>query len=967
MKGVITHCARGSGRIRLHLLAGVAASVCSAPAFAQDADQAPETESSQPAQTGNTIIVTGSRIQRSGMNAPTPVTVIGAEQLEQIAPTTLSEGLSQLPQFLNSDRPATTGISYSGNAGASYLNLRSLGSSRTLVLLDGRRVVPATRQGTTDISMLPQALVERVDVVTGGASAAYGSDAVTGVVNFLLDDDFEGIKGRVQGGISSRGDDENYRIELAAGFALGERTHLVMSAEYFSTEGVEDYRNRDWFEGWASISNPDYPNGPREVIFKNVKTRSLTYGGLITSGPLAGTQFLEGGVPAPFYDGDYVTSSSQVGGSGVDVGEYFQLSPKNNRGNFFAHLSHEFSPSLKGYVQFLYGRTRQNWHGTAAGQYPPTWPLTIYRDNAFLPESIREKMFDLGIESFQMGRMADPYAAGGDFPFNRFQMNGDTYSVTAGLDGNLGSWRWQAYYQYGQSDQYIDIYNNPRLDRLYQAVDAVIDPDSGRIVCSSTLIEGPNGCVPLDVFGPGAPSDEAIDWILGSAIQNQRIKQHFLEANIQGEPFSTWAGDVSVALGAAYRKETLRQRSNADTLIKIPELPGQDLDPDNPSANYRGLPAAYAGRQGPFERGNPKALSGGYDVWEVFGEVLVPLATDISFARHLDVSGAVRYAHYQGSGGVTTWKGGVTWEPFSGLRLRATRSRDIRAPNLGERFDSSRGAGQARDPLNGNEMFVFTAVTGGNPNARPEKADTLTFGAVLQPDWLPGFGLSVDFYDIKLKGALGQLGIQTIVDNCAAGSQTACGQIVRNSDGYITEVHNTFINIAESRARGVDFEAAYRVPAGNGDINFRVLGTYIDELSFTEPGVPKVDRAGQTGPCSDNCAPRWQGNANVTFKQGPFTLFLQERYIGPGKYDTTWGPQDISDNTVSAAYYTDARVSYDFALGGGDLQAYASVTNLFDRPPELAPNFFFFATQHTNGNLFDQIGRRFTLGITARY
>jgi outer membrane receptor protein involved in Fe transport len=956
--------------MKLGLLAGSALACLSAPVAAQEAGDEAEgvlSAAAQQADGEGMIVVTGSRIQRSGLNAPTPITAINAEQLEQIAPTTLAEGLSQLPQFLNSDRPATTGISYSSNAGASYLNLRSLGASRTLVLLDGRRIVPATRAGTTDISLLPQALVEQVDVVTGGASAAYGSDAVTGVVNFVLNDKFDGVKGRIQGGISDRGDDENYRIELAGGFALGDRTHVVLAADYFSTEGVEDYTKREWFESWGRITNPD-PNGPRELLVKNVNTRVLTHGGLITSGPLAGTQFLEGGVPAPFEPGSIVTSTQQVGGSGIDVGEYFQLSPKNNRGTLFAHVKHEFSSNLEGYAQFLYGRSRQDWHGTAAGEYPPIWALTIYRDNAFLPESIAQRMDEEGITSFQMGRMANPYAPGGDFPFNRFGMNSDLYSGTVGLDGKLGNWRWNAYYQYGRNDQLIDIYKNPRLDRVFQAVDAVLDPGTGRIVCSSTLVEGPNGCVPLNMFGAGSPSDEAIDWILGSAIQDQRITQHFTEAMIQGEPFSLWAGDVSIAVGGAYRKETLEQTTNAESLLAMPELPGQDVYPDIPSANYRGLPAAYAApRVGVFERGNPRPISGGYDVWEVFGEVLVPLAKDLPFARNLDVNAAVRYADYQGSGGVTTWKGGINWEPAYGLRFRATRSRDIRAPNLGERFDLSRGNGSARDPELNNAQYNFVVETGGNPNASPERADTLTFGVVYQPEWLSGLGLSIDYYDIKLKDALGQLGVQTIVDNCFSGSQPACGQITRNAEGLIVEVDNTFINIAQARTKGLDFELSYSTPIPDGSVRFRALATYIDELSFTEPNVPTIDRAGQTGPCSDNCAPKWQGNANITVSQGPLTFFVQERFIGAGKYNTTYGPAEINDNTIDAAFYTDIRLGYDFGLGGGEFQLYASVTNLFDRDPSIAPSGLPFGTTHTNTNLFDVIGRRYTLGVSARY
>lgn len=246
------------------------------------------------------VTVTGSRIsQRSGMTTPTPVTAVTADELQTLAPGTMMDALDKLPQFTGNSTPESAGSSWTGTAGQSILNLRGVGSNRTLVLLDGHRVVSSTRRGTTDINILPEALVQRVDVVTGGASAAYGSDAVAGVVNFVLDKRFEGVKGDVQGGISDYGDNQSYEMSLSGGRALGDRAHLLLSADYYNSEGVPNYLERDWYQGWGVITNPT-PGQAARVIVPDVRSRNWTFGGMIPRGPLANTQFLEGGVPAPF-------------------------------------------------------------------------------------------------------------------------------------------------------------------------------------------------------------------------------------------------------------------------------------------------------------------------------------------------------------------------------------------------------------------------------------------------------------------------------------------------------------------------------------------------------------------------------------------------------------------------------------------------------------------------------------------
>lgn len=284
----------------VRLMAGCALTILAVtamPALAQEQEQVEQADGNGPPIRENAIIVTGSRVANSGFNAPTPVTVVSGEALLQQTPSTIGDALNKLPQFANSMRPSTSQIAPE-TAAATSLNLRSLGAQRSLVLLDGRRINPSTASGTVDISLLPEELVQRVNIVTGGASAAYGSDAVAGVVNFILDTKFKGLKAAAQAGITDRGDNESVKFSLTAGVPLGEKLHLVASGTFYDAAGVENYRKRKWFQSCAPILNP--AGTPARINTCNVRSPYLTEGGLITSGPLAGTQFLGNGVPAPF-------------------------------------------------------------------------------------------------------------------------------------------------------------------------------------------------------------------------------------------------------------------------------------------------------------------------------------------------------------------------------------------------------------------------------------------------------------------------------------------------------------------------------------------------------------------------------------------------------------------------------------------------------------------------------------------
>ncbi|MET0292041.1 MAG: TonB-dependent receptor, partial [Steroidobacteraceae bacterium] len=778
------------------------ASAAGRPNFAspsESADYSPETETEL-----TEVTVTGSRIVRKGVAGPTPVTSVEAADLQVMAPTTLMAAVSQMPQFVNNQSPETAGNVTSANVGASYLNLRGLGTNRTLVLLDGRRVVSSTRRGPVDVSLLPESLMRGVEVTTGGGSAAYGSDAVSGVVNFLLDTQFTGVKAGLQGGVTERGDNENLKASVAGGLSLGERAHLIGSLEYYDAKTIPSITSRDWFESWALVSNPlTGPGNPVRLLARDVHSRQFTYGGLITAGPLAGTTFLGNGQTGTLEPGRLITTNMQAGGGGEDIAEIGTMAPSLDRISGFTRLGIDLEDDHRVFVQALVGQSATAFESPPAGMQLGTWAATIFRDNAYLPASVAARMDAAGITSFRYGRAGDlDYGAA-----KKVRHRNLLTSTTVGASGRLfDDWRYDAYYQYGHTTSRTTMFGALREDRIYQAMDAVIDPLTGQAVCNSTLTFRGNGCVPMDTFGTGSPSAAAIAYVTHPRIDEvSRLQQHVADFTLQGEPLSTWAGPVPMATGASYRRDAFTQR-----VYPVELHAGTDMPPAGAVTGYRGLPPAYVGSPNIFERGMSSEADGGYDVWEVFGESQFPLAKDSFLAHSLELNTAVRYANYQGSGGIVAWKAGVDWAPVSELRLRATLSRDVRAGTLSERFDEFRGPGGAIDPESGSNVPVtFGQISGGNPNVNPERADTLTLGAVYEPEWLSGSGFTFDFYDIDINGAIGQLTIQDIVNQCSLGVQALCAYVTRDSNGELQIVENLFINIAKATTRGLDIEAFY--------------------------------------------------------------------------------------------------------------------------------------------------------------
>jgi iron complex outermembrane recepter protein len=953
------------------------------------------------AEAAEEITVTGSRLRRDGMSTPTPVTALDIGEMRLLAPTLLMDSLDQLPQFRDNQLSQTGSIFVSGG-GSNAVNLRGIGSNRTLVLLDGRRLVPGQTAGTVDVAILPTALIQRVEVVTGGASAAYGSDAISGVTNFILDTEFEGARANLQTGMTDRHDHRHYQVEFAAGSAIGERGHIIGSVDYYDADGVLGYEGRDWgAEGWALFTQPSLTARPRRFYAPDGRSRVITSGGLIPSGPLGGTQFIDGD-PVPLGTGSPIIGTAQVGGGGPDLNQRWAgIRPADKRHSTFLHYKHEFTEDKRGYIQVMQG-VHENTSLPSPTGMAPGWGMTIFRENPYLPASLAQRMDTLGVTSFPFNRVFEDLAPSR-------QLEDTTTTITVGFDGEIGNDLFlSAYYQQGQNDEIADYSENGllvRTDRLYRALDSIIDPATGRIACRANLPafggltpaqealvtkqnplgqpvfadpESNRGCIPFDPFATHLPP-EAIDYVTGGIFHDQELTQDVLELTLQtdiGEDREQ--GSISIGGGISYRDEQVFQDAfgSAEDPRRLQQFGvfSSFLDP-NDRIPIRGLPGFVRDR-GIFVTGNPNSqgpIQGEFDVWEVFGESIIPIVGDADSGLELHL--AARYADYAGSGGVWAGKVGGDWRINPQVRLRATVSRDTRAGTLSERFDTQ-GAGAnialGQDPILPTETYIAGLTTGGNPEIRPELADTTTFGVVWQPNWADDFNLSVDVYNIEIQDAIAQLGAQEILDRCyLQGAQDICALISRNDTGtpFIRQIFNVFINIAETKTSGIDIEASYRkdvrIFGGDESIGLRFFANYLDEVSSQFVGVVPLNEAGELA------YPEWLATGSFTYTNGPFRFNWQTRYRDATIRDALWTEGiDIEDNDISGRTYTNLNLSYDLQWGSATGQAYFYVGNLFDKDPPMVPGGVGATTgtaAFTDNSRFDTLGRTYSLGARFEF
>jgi outer membrane receptor protein involved in Fe transport len=749
----------------------------------------------------------------------------------------------------------------------------------------------------------------------------------------------------------------------------------VIGGEYVRSDGVDSFASRDWSrrnEEVVSFGNNRPAGTPSRIFASGVLFVNSLIGGSIIgnnadTNPANGVDVLRGiFFPSPGQVGRF-TYGQESGGSSINFSSSQGVAPRLghtlvlpiDRQVALAHLEYELTGSLEMFIEGSYGRSGSDFSSPVPRDTATTGAsaVIIRRDNAFLPPEIAAIMDANKIASFPLGRANPDYAA------TRSINSNTTTRVAGGLNGQLGGgWSWDAYLQYGRNEFDSQIRNLRIQQNFLFAADSI--NVGGQVVCRDTTARAA-GCVPLNLFGAGAPSQAAIKYVNGTQLQNITITQKVAAANLRGEPFSTWAGPVSLAMGAEYRRDTAQ--SVVDSI------------------------AAARG----YNFSNPAPYEGTFTVKEGYAEVVVPLARDIPFLQSLELNGAVRYTDYSSSGGVTTWKAGATWEPFDGLRFRGTRSRDIRAPNSSELFSRTTAQTTLRNPFNGITRG-YSVIFAPSPDLQPEEADTLTLGAVFTPRFFPGLSLSVDYYDIEIGGAIASFPAQQVIDNCFAEFQAGkpgpfCASTSLSGTGAGTEINSItvqLLNLASLRTRGVDFELAYRFNLGSGRVMSRVYGTYVADLisddglgvapTFNAAGIIQtrgsvIDRAGQVGGFTAGLntgatsVPHWQVNGSIGYETDRWATTFTGRWIDGGIVDATLvqpgdpdynplSPISIGPMNVASRFYLNWSGSVNiFEKGERQVQFYAVVNNVLNAEPPFPYSAL--------AGFYDRIGRSYKVGV----
>jgi len=971
-------------------------------------------------ETAEEISVSTSRIS-TGIEAPTPVTVVGTKEIESAAYGNIQDSVRQLP-MVNSP-PASFGASQGsgapGNAGANFLNLRNLGVNRTLILFDGQRVVNSNLTGGVDITTLPASVISRVDVVTGGASAAWGSDAVAGVVNFIIEKNFKGFKGSVQAGTTTNSlvrqvtanaiwgtdfDGGRGSIEIAGSYNYRPDTALLIEQKWY--RGTYLVANPAWTAGTASATNTQY------VLADHVGLINSIPGGIITSSP-AGTGMGAANAPANALryirftrDGqaERVNPGNVTNGvlsNGGSIDEYDSYAPLQTIGyptttyTLFAYGKYQLTDEVRASVQLNYGY----FTGKGDAQSYQQTSLTIRQDNAYLPTSVRDAMVAGGIPSFVMGTINtnnfnNRTVTGSDYfkqaydslapatTFNRRQVMRGAFT----LEGTLGeSWFWNVYAQHSETRYSVKVRGVAIIANLQAAQDAVfVTPANrgtsglplGSIACRSTLTGTPvvvgrftaqPGCIPLNVFGEGVASPSAIRYITdnNSNFQNMYVGLTSIEGYMDGTlPWSLGAGDIAVAFGGGYRRETGNNKATP-----IGELGGYAV------ANYTTFPSA------------------GVSVQEGFVEVNVPILKD-SFVQSLDVNAAGRITDYSTSGMVQTWKLGLTTQVIDDVRFRAIWSVDIRAPTIQDLFAPANvNTGNCIDPkTNITESCVNNVL--GNPNLTPEVARTVSGGVILTPTFIPGFSFSLDWFAINLTDQINPISNNVILNTCraqwlAAGNlnDPLCSALVfAGAPGpqgpRLSIINRTPVNLSSLSTSGMDVQASYVMDLWGGSLTLSGSGTYVDQITLQQQGQPDNNYAGVLGtgtaPQSTG-APKWRGLLSANYVTGPVSVTAQVRWFGSAILNNQWNTGNqataaarwtVPDSVfnVDPTAYLDMRGSYQW---NDNIQFYAAIDNLLNIPPQMRPPFS--NSVQSNGGpihsstVYDYLGREVRVGVRFNY
>jgi iron complex outermembrane recepter protein len=934
----------------------VAAATTAGSALAQEQDAADDVAE-------ETIVVTGSRIARSELQASTPIQVVTSASIEQQGSQNIADVLTKMPAVGIGSTRTNSNFSTAAN-GVATINLRNMGTNRTLVLMNGRRVVSGIGgSSAVDVNNVPTDLLERVEVITGGASAVYGSEAMAGVVNFILKDDFEGIRLRAQAGLSDESDYGTQMIGATAGmnFADG-RGNITISGQYDRDEGLRS-RNR-------GISANDIP----------FRSSYVPQGRFFIGDEGDFTFDANNNVKEGFVNG--------VDGFNRNAERYISVPVERYLVNSLGH--YDFSDSISFFYEAAYAKVKSRSRlepyafDNSDAELPDGTILSgLTLDNPFIPQEMLDYANSVGATEIGFLKRFNGI-------FDRSNRNDrEFYRAVAGFRGTIGDgWKWDAYYNRSQTIEKTASETGLR-DRLYYALDAIEDPVTGDPICRDVAARA-DGCVPFNVFGFNSASPEAAAYVTNNgqlSTYKAKIQQEVFAANLTGSLFTLPAGDVGVSAGVERRTEKSREIYDAQTQA------GNTLS--NALANTIGK----------------------YRVFEAYAETIVPIISEQPFFEYLGLEGAVRYGDYTTVGSVWSYKIGGEWAPSKDVRFRAVYSRATRAPNIGELFsgDNQTFPSGLTDPCEGvtatstgavdaycrsipgiaqqiaaNGVFEYDdnrdrqsieGVDGGNPDLNEETAKTWTLGVVLTPRALPRFTLSIDWFDIRIKNAITLVPRQVTIDECAAsgGTSELCDLIVREdvgtprprTPGTLYQVDSLPVNAASIKTRGIDVAARYGVDIGDSSsLDFALNYTYLDKLTLQPlAGLPVENNRGQLdGDGRLGAGFKHRANFATTFTTGVFSLNWRMNYLSKIVDTLGGGLLPPEQNSVGAYLYHDAqaRIALNEAR---TFEFYFGIDNVFDKKPPLinqngASNI---TGTETAADTYDPYGRRFYAGAVVKF
>lgn len=935
------------------------------------------------------IVVTGSRIAREDLVNPMPVSVVAMEDALRFNNNDIYSVLQQNPALGFGGSSLNSGAS-GWDSGARFVNLRNLGSNRSLTLIDGkRRVSGSARSSAVDIGTIALGMIDRVEIITGGAAAVYGADAVTGAVNIITKKDIDETTLSLTGGLSERGDAGNLQASISTGFKFAQgRGRVTLGATYNRSDSLYMYDRHHWTNQPLLLPNLENrgPNDgvPDRIHVWNYRQHYYAYEPNFWLGTVNGEainkRFMledDGSVRAMVHDIYMDRNPSQFalgsGGDGRNLTDMNQLRGAEKAVATLGRAEFDLSDAVTWAGYFNYSRNHYDGAGSYYRDDTRTTFMGVgsakaYLDNPYLPVSIRDVMTQYGLTALNIDRSY------GNFPVRDQRHKRETFTLGSNVGGKLTeAVNWNAFYQYGRFTDRAVEGNVPVRSRWLAARDVVAGPD-GTPICRDETARAA-GCLPLNIFSTDKPSKALLDWVLDDRDEYRRITQQIVGADMNGSLLSLPAGMVKFALGVEYRKDSMRNKD--DPLALSGEL-------------------VYGG--GPSRRTELNVQS---DVKEIFGELSIPILADTSFARRIDLELAYRHSHYSSVGGTDAWKAGLIYEPFDGLVIRGVRSRSVRTPNFGELYEpmvTNTTMGSISDPCEVGDISktptreanclalgVTTPLpdikvgphvtSGGNPDLRPETSNSLTLGLVWQPRFLPNFDMTVDFWDIRIDDYIHQLSYTQIlnlcvdlptIDNqyCRAAGRNQTPDVPTEQQGVILPAGAPLFvnaqqgNISRMSARGIDLGLNYQVDIGPGRLRLKFAGTYLLRHIFeTTPGAKSGDiyYDGQYN------YPKWRGNLTSSYDLGDVSLALNTRYQSGGKGDNMASAEQYDINDVPSRTYFDLSARYGFGKHSLNL----SVNNLTNQmPPYLA---FGEPGIYAASSVYDVIGRAYSLSYGLKF